>query len=335
MKKITFLMLLIMPCFVYAEDIVIETVSIENNDNVIEVREPVINGINIDLDLKFNEVGSSITYKLGLKNKSDDDYEIEDKVISSENDNIEYTYTCEDGNRIKSRRSKTCYVKAEYKNRVTNAVLMANNLSVKEEKELNIDLIGKEIINPKTGYIDMIGLILLLIIFSVLLYYYSNNKVIKNSYIIVLAMILIVLPESYALKTVTLTINSNIEITDNTRRCSHTPRNLKEFIMCELETDLGDSLNELYQDEINNPEKYNLTNEKVNEIRSFLDTYNKSIKMLNWNNDPVTQPTEQNYRNYKEGMYINGYRSMPIFKKSSLDDYSNFTSDCIPLIEIG
>ena len=113
MKKIFFLFMLLFPYIIYAEDVNIESVEIYNNDGVEIVNKATGSGLDLNMDLKFKEVGSSITYKVVLKNTSSDVYEIEEKTITDQNEHVEYTYNCDGDNLIKSRKSKTCYVKLQ------------------------------------------------------------------------------------------------------------------------------------------------------------------------------------------------------------------------------
>ena len=69
MKKVLLMLLLMLPYFVFAkEDVYIESIELYKNDNVEIIKEATVDGLNIDLSLKFHEVSSNIIYKIVIKN---------------------------------------------------------------------------------------------------------------------------------------------------------------------------------------------------------------------------------------------------------------------------
>ena len=75
MKKYIYslLILLLLPVIVLAENVSIKSVNlVEKGDFVEVVKEPTFEGLNLNFDLKFNNVGDSATYKVVLENKDDE-----------------------------------------------------------------------------------------------------------------------------------------------------------------------------------------------------------------------------------------------------------------------
>ena len=77
-KLILIVLLLLVPVFVKANEcninsITIEGVSLEEvKGEAIEKSSPVLDGLNVNLDLKLTEVGDSVKYKITIKNDSDE-----------------------------------------------------------------------------------------------------------------------------------------------------------------------------------------------------------------------------------------------------------------------
>ena len=86
-KYILFILLLIIPFFVYAEDsdIKIESISLDKvNGYAEQIKEPNIDDNQVNLGLKMNSLNDSITYKILINNNSEDDYVFDKDSLSSE-----------------------------------------------------------------------------------------------------------------------------------------------------------------------------------------------------------------------------------------------------------
>ena len=124
MKKVLLLFLLF-PCFVFAkDDIYIESINLYKNDNVEIVKDATVDGLNIDLSLKFYEVSSNIIYKIIIKNDTKEDYEIDDNSIEMSTDYMGYNLSCDNGNFVKHKSDKVCYIKITYKKLLVNHKLL-------------------------------------------------------------------------------------------------------------------------------------------------------------------------------------------------------------------
>ena len=238
MKKYVYslLIILLLPVIVLAENVSIKSINlIEKGDFVEIVKEPTYEGLNINFDMKFNNVGDSATYKVELENKDEENYFIN---LKADVDSKYILYKLDsdlDTNIVKGKSTTTIYVIVKYENEVPSYKLTNNKYS--ETKTVKISLTnnkGEEVItdtttknavvvNPNTGNIVLriknsnivislytVGIVLLIAIVAIIVL--KKLKVKKYlSMMLVLSMILI--PGiSKALKEITLTINSKIEI---------------------------------------------------------------------------------------------------------------------------
>ena len=285
MKKVLLFLLLMIPFIAKAESkIYIDNIIVEENKDVDVVTPAKADGLNLNLDLKFKYYDSYIKYKLTIKNKTNEDYVLDDEINYSNGDYIKYDLTCEgDENIILSYKSKVCYLKATYNTPLSFELLKTSNRSVKSKDEVTLNLTGQEIINPKTGYKDITGLLVILISFGVLLFVYLNNKT-SSALLMLIISLLVIIPQTHALTKVTLNIDSKVEIIGNTKKCSHTPRDMREFTMCEMESILLPLLEERVYKNRNAEEEFWQTVEEsaiTNNINSRKEEYFEYIKTLN------------------------------------------------------
>lgn len=219
MKKVLLFLLLMIPFIVNAKSkIYIDKIEVVENKDVEVVTPAKADGLNLNLDLKFKYYASSIKYKLIIKNRTNEDYEL-GEINYSNGDHIKYNLTCEGNeNIIMLYKSKTCYLKATYDMPTSFEVLKTSNRSIKSNDEVTLNLTGQEIINPKTGYINIIGLLLILISFGILLLVYLKNKT-KSSLLLLIISLLVIVPQTHALTKVTLNIDSKVEVVGNTKKC--------------------------------------------------------------------------------------------------------------------
>ena len=256
MKKIiAFIIVLFLPVIVLAQDVGIKSINlVEKGDFVEVVKEPTYEGLNINFDLKFNNVGDSATYKVVLENKDEENYFVNLKA-DSDSKYILYTLDSDlDTNIVKAKSTTSIYVIVKYANEVPSYKLTNNKYS--ETNNVKISLTnnkGEEVItdsatknaaivvNPNTGNIVLrirnsnivislytVGIVLLIAIIAIIVL--KKLKVKKYlSMMLILGMILI--PGiSMALKEITLTINSKIEIE---------PKVLKTFKVRKLNKEAG------------------------------------------------------------------------------------------------
>jgi len=224
MKKVIIsiiLLITLIPSIVFAEECDIEKLTIESikintkTDNVIEKSEPIINGRNINLDLKMFEVGDSIEYEMIVKNDSNEDYELDKTSISANSDYIEYTFdTNSDSNIIKKGETKKVILKVSYKNEV--APNLFQNGIYTDNKKLTVNLANNiqnnNINNPNTGWIKSIY-VLLFIIMIITIIGLTILKKKKYSKLMLLIISLLILPiVTKAICKYDINVDSKVEI---------------------------------------------------------------------------------------------------------------------------
>jgi hypothetical protein len=96
----------------------IKSITIEDkSDNVEELNEATAKGKTINLNLSMSEVGDNITYKIVVKNESNEDYLLDKDSFNINSDYIEYTIKSEANNNIvKANSSKIVYLEVNYAN---------------------------------------------------------------------------------------------------------------------------------------------------------------------------------------------------------------------------
>jgi len=228
MKRFIILIILLItliPSIVFAEECNIEKLTIESikintkTDNVIEKSEPIINGRNINLDLKMSEVGDSIEYEMIVKNDSNEDYELDKTTLSANSDYIEYTFdTNSDSNIVKKGETKKVILKVSYKNEVA-ANLFQNGIYT-DNKKLTVNLTNNSINtntsnninNPNTGWIKSIY-VLLFIIMIITIIGLTILKKKKYSKLMLLLLSLLIIPiTTKAICKYDINVDSKVEI---------------------------------------------------------------------------------------------------------------------------
>ena len=207
MKKwiLLFLVLLLLPVFVYAENcntsnITITSIKkINSSGYTEEIEEPSTDNTSVSTNLKLYDVGDSITYEIKVKNKSNKDYDLNKKIGNSEY--VSYEIISND-NKIKANEEKTIDLKVEYKKKVPDN-LYKSNLFI-ENKQIEL-IVEDYIINPSTGRNIIITL---LIIMFVVLSILSIKKDLKYKSLLLLLFIPLFVEASCEY---ILSINSRIE----------------------------------------------------------------------------------------------------------------------------
>ena len=147
MKKalLTIIFLLLFLPIVKAESCDVNKVKIDSivledsNGNAVEKNKASIEDGNINLDLSMFDVGDSITYKMLIRNDSNDNLEInEDSFNISSSNYIKYSLNDEDSVLVRAKSTKPIYLKVEYENEIPESDL--EDGSYKEQKDLTLGL---------------------------------------------------------------------------------------------------------------------------------------------------------------------------------------------------
>ena len=155
MKKVLLMIVafLIITCKVYALDIDIESVSIRDKSDTIEVSNPVLEDSTINSNIVFNEVGDYVTYEIKLKNNSNEELNIEDIKDNNENEFVVTRY---------GKDGLNLLVTLEYQKELTGTLELSDI-----EIEVTLDNGEEVIINPKT-FDNNMNLYMFLILFSLI-----------------------------------------------------------------------------------------------------------------------------------------------------------------------
>ena len=129
MKKILLFIILLIPFFVYAEDscnkndIQIESITLEETQgNVEETTTPTTTNNQVNLGLKMNVIDDTITYKLVIKNTSNQDYTFDKNSLSTKYLNYGINYE-DNSDIVKAGESKTIYLTVNYSNNPSTETL--------------------------------------------------------------------------------------------------------------------------------------------------------------------------------------------------------------------
>ena len=213
MKKLILIVLLfLVPVFVKANEcninsITIEGVSLEEvKGEAIEKSSPVLDGLNVNLDLKLTEVGDSVKYKITIKNDSDELFEFNKKNLVSNSDYLTYTFD-NNSDSINAHEEKDIYITVKYNKKVNSAAFM--NGTFNESKSVSNSL--NTIDNPVTGVFDY-NYLYIIIIVSICVFFISR-KVLSKSYYFIFVFGLILIPMIiHSACKFDINVDSNIEI---------------------------------------------------------------------------------------------------------------------------
>ena len=232
-----FLILLLIPFIVLAEDCDISKITISSikqksiEGNTVEIDEPKIQDKDINLNLKMFEIGDSITYDITIKNDTEEDYTIDEESFKTDSDYIEYSLkTNDNSNVVKTKSTKTVILTVTYKKEVEDSLLTnykydaTNNLKIslntkdkpKELAVITTDNIKEskdpiEIKNPVTNVNSVKIIVIILLSSLAIIYLMINNKRKYSKYLIIL-LSLLTISTVYAICKVDIDIKSSIEI---------------------------------------------------------------------------------------------------------------------------
>lgn len=210
MKKIFLFLLFLLPISVFAKDtcdpsnIKIESITLEDTKgNIEEVKEASSSGQKINLGLRMNVVGDTASYKIILKNNSDEDYVFDEKSLNIDNESIHYEVGYDnESNIIQKGEEKAIYLRVSYKEHIDTSLL--NNGIYDDTQIVKLEMTTLK--NPSTGNQIILILIGFLIVFFAL---YKLKK--KSAYLLLLVNIIIPLSVR-AICTHSLEVETNIVI---------------------------------------------------------------------------------------------------------------------------
>ena len=254
------LLLLCLPVFVTAKDtcnsndIKIEEITILEKEGYTEELTPVnIDNNKINLNLEMYTVGESITYKIKVKNNSNNDYYFTKDSFNLNTSYLEYSLLNE-SEVIKQNAEKEIELKITYKKQILEDAFNENN-------KMSITLSDTPLSNPSTK--RTICLLFLVTFITMIMFIIRNKKLSK----VLIGLTLCFIPLSIkALCTINLEINANITI------------NEKEAIFLSGK-EVNVKMKELAGDDISASDKpYNFLDENITAIKYSNQEPNESEK---------------------------------------------------------
>ena len=152
-KKLLLLILLLLPIIVMAENVSIKDIKLVEKDTYVEeVSKPKFDGLKVDFDLKFENLGDKAAYLLEIENKDSENYFMDLKV-SSTSKYILYTLDSDEStNVVKANSSTKVYVIIKYNEEVHSYKLTNNKYTEKESIKVSLtNNKGEEVITESTA----------------------------------------------------------------------------------------------------------------------------------------------------------------------------------------
>ncbi len=177
-----------------------------------------IDGLNINVDVKFKDVNDRVVYKALVKNNSDKDYYLTKGNISNTDEYIKYEFDYDEGNDIiKSGETRYVTITMSYDKEVPAAMLATGKYQSAQKLGLVLTTEKEEIVaeaNPKT--VDgVMKAVLVLAISIVLLVIMVKVRALRKAMMVVLALVMIMPAVAKAIEKLDITINTKAEVTKN------------------------------------------------------------------------------------------------------------------------
>ena len=254
-------------------DIKIEEITVEEKEGYTEELTPVsIDNNKINLNIEMYNIGESITYKIKVKNNSNNDYYFTKDSFNLNTDYIEYSLL-NNSEVIKPNAEKEIELKITYKKQIPEDEFNGNNM-------MSITLSDTPLSNPSTK--RTIFLILLVTFITIIVITINKNKKLIK---VLIGLMLCFIPLSIkALCTTNLEINVNITI--NKKEATFLPGPEVNVKMKELAGDDTSTLTNPYtfQDENITAIKYSNTEpvDSEKQEKNIVSTIDSSYPIYMW-----------------------------------------------------
>ena len=221
MKKIKYFILLLaiafipIGCFAKTCDtdkIEISSISVLKKSKYVDEKSPAkVSNKTISFYVNMYYVDDYITYKVKVKNDSDEDYYLNEKKITKMSDFLDYILEFDDNsNVIKAKSSKDLYLTIKYKKKVSESSFVDRKYN--DYKSFSINLANEELLNPKTFNNIFISIIIFISILSFTLYIIIKNKKRSNLLIILITSIILIPSCVFAICKYQITLESDVTI---------------------------------------------------------------------------------------------------------------------------
>ena len=181
-------------------------------------------GLNIDVDVKFNDVNDYVLYKVVVKNNTDIDYLIDNQTKFGDREYIKYDFEFEnDDNYFAAKSEKVMFVRISYNKEIPEEILALGTYS--EAKKLQVSLKTETsdtyIDNPKTCD-SIIKIATILVVSVILLVIMIKVEKVRKVMALVIGILIIIPTITKAQETLNITINAKIEVVGMKKFCYRT-----------------------------------------------------------------------------------------------------------------
>lgn len=209
MKKLLFIIILLIPFIVSAEGVKITKIELDSKSiNTTVNNEATFEGIELNLDLSFKTKDDYAKYKITVQNDTEKEYQVTKKSNSLNSDYIKYEY--EYNEVIKPKSETILYLIVRY-DKPVDPTKLVNNI-YHETNTGVIELVNNEE-NPNTKDISIILISIVLILSIITIILLIKNKNVYKSTLLLLIISVIITPYIIkAIEELKLTMNVEIEI---------------------------------------------------------------------------------------------------------------------------
>lgn len=211
-KYLLFILFLLIPFMVKAQDVKIKEVVLVDKTEGIEAEEkPEFENLKINFNLNFSKVDEFVKYKVIVENSADKDYEIDDTTSFSDGEYIKYEFSYDGEKIVKSKGTKEFFITISYNKRVPLSEYVDGKFKEKNSMTINLSNETEEK-NPYTATLPYIVVILAII--SIILFVIAFKM--KRSLMLTIAILFFMPAVIFALEKISIAIEANIEIEPRT-----------------------------------------------------------------------------------------------------------------------
>ncbi len=207
-KYLLFILFLLVPFMVKAQDVKIkEVILVDKTDGIEAEEKPEFENLKINFNLNFSKVDEFVKYKVIVENSADKDYEIDDTTSFSDGEYIKYEFSYDGEKIVKSKGTKEFFITISYNKRVPLSEYVDGKFKEKNSMTINLSNETEEK-NPYTATLPYIVVILSII--SIILFVIAFKM--KRSLMLTMAILFFMPAVIFALEKISIAIEANIEI---------------------------------------------------------------------------------------------------------------------------
>lgn len=173
------------------------------------VKNATFDGLNVNFDVKFSEVGDYVIYKVTIKNNDNVAYQLEQGKVFKGSKYISYETKYDGGNVIKAKSTKQATILISYDNPVPADKFVDGKFEEADNMSISLgDSSGGS--NPQTSTTGAVILLVLLLLTTGTVIVVKGNT--KAKLLTVMVLSLSIPFTALAISRVTITINSKVQI---------------------------------------------------------------------------------------------------------------------------